>query len=119
MTSVLSRSAETAAEQQALPPSMVERMTLILDLFDRPHTRLTLEEVVHRTHLPRSTTHRILEQLVRLRWLDHTNVGYLLGQRSLELGGREIGQSTLRTAAAPVLHELAMRTELVVHLAVL
>jgi DNA-binding IclR family transcriptional regulator len=101
------------------PPSMVERMTLILDLFERPHTSLTLEKIAQRTGLPRSTTHRILEQLVRLRWLDHTSAGYRLGQRSLGLGGRETRDSVLRAAAAPVLHELATRSGLVIHLAVL
>ncbi|GLY65462.1 IclR family transcriptional regulator [Amycolatopsis taiwanensis] len=119
MTSMLNRNAEAAVEQRRPPPSMVERMTLILDLFDRPHTRLTLEDVVQRTHLPRSTAHRILEQLARLHWLDHSTAGYRLGRRSLGLGGRETGHNALRVAAAPVLHDLAVRTELVVHLGVL
>lgn len=47
-----------ATAVQRLPPSMVERMTLILDLFDRPHTHLALEGVAHRTGLPRSTADR-------------------------------------------------------------
>lgn len=51
-----------------LPPSMVERMTLILDAFDGRAARLTLEEVACRTQLPRSTVHRILDQLVKLDW---------------------------------------------------
>lgn len=119
MTSTLSGNAESTIEQRGLPPSMVERMTLILDLFDRPHRHLMLDDVVQRTQLPRSTAHRILEQLARMRWLDHSTAGYRLGARSLGLGGREVGRSALRVAAAPVLHELAMRTELVVHLGVL
>ncbi|MEU6352742.1 IclR family transcriptional regulator [Streptomyces sp. NPDC047072] len=97
----------------------MERVTLIMDLFERPQTRLTLETVSRRTGLPRSTTHRILDQLVRLDWLHHTLTGYLLGPRALGLGGREIGHSTLRAAAAPQLLELAVRTRMVVHLAVL
>ncbi|MEV6233207.1 IclR family transcriptional regulator [Saccharopolyspora shandongensis] len=118
MTSTLRMNAESAVEEP-VPPSMVERMTLILDLFEHPHTRRNLEEVTRRTRLPRSTAHRILDQLVRLRWLDHTTSGYRLGKRALGLGGREIGQNALRSAAAPVLHDLAIRTKLVVHLAVL
>ncbi|GAA4616970.1 IclR family transcriptional regulator [Saccharopolyspora hordei] len=94
-------------------------MTLILDLFEHPHTHRTLEDVTRRTRLPRSTAHRILDQLVRLRWLEHTNAGYRLGGRALGLGGREPAQNALRSAAAPVLHDLAIRTDLVVHLAVL
>ncbi|MFE9924508.1 IclR family transcriptional regulator [Streptomyces sp. NPDC005774] len=97
----------------------MERVTLIMDLFEHPQTCLTLETVSRRTRLPRSTTHRILDQLVRLDWLHHTVSGYLLGPRALGLGGREIGHSTLRAAAAPRLLELAVRTKMVVHLAVL
>ncbi|MGW1715170.1 IclR family transcriptional regulator [Streptomyces sp. NPDC002156] len=107
------------AERPVLPPSMMERVTLIMDLFEHPRTRLTLETVSRRTRLPRSTAHRILDQLVRLDWLHHTESGYALGPRALGLGGRETGHSTLRAAAAPQLLDLAMRTRMVVHLAVL
>ncbi|MGH3349794.1 MAG: IclR family transcriptional regulator [Nocardioides sp.] len=103
----------------ALPPSMVERMTLILDEFGARSTRLTLEEVARRTHLPRSTAHRILDQLVKLRWLDHTSFGYCLGKRSLSLGGGGDDHAEVRQAAAPLLHQLSVQTGLVVHLAVL
>lgn len=103
----------------ALPPSMVERMTLILDEFTARSTRLTLEEVARRTHLPRSTAHRILDQLVKLRWLDHTSFGYCLGTRSLSLGGGGDDHAEVRQAAAPLLHQLSVQTGLVVHLAVL
>ena len=106
-------------EGKSLPPSMVERMTLILDEFDSPSTRLTLEQVARLTHLPRSTAHRILDQLVRLEWLSHSSFGYALGARSLGLGGQDGGHLELREAAAGVLHELQVRTGLVAHLAVL
>ncbi|MEU1516944.1 IclR family transcriptional regulator [Streptomyces sp. NPDC005811] len=102
-----------------LPPSMMERVTLIIDLFERPQTHLTLDEIVRRTRLPRSTTHRILDQLVRLNWLGHAAAGYMLGARALGLGGREIDHSALRAAAAPHLLRLALQSKMVVHLAVL
>ncbi|WP_367920716.1 IclR family transcriptional regulator, partial [Nocardioides ginsengisoli] len=102
-----------------LPPSMVERMSLILDAFESPAARLTLEQVSRATHLPRSTAHRILDQLVRLEWLAHTSFGFSLGPRSLGLGGGGRADTELREAAAPYLHELQVRTGLVAHLAVL
>lgn len=102
-----------------LPPSMVERMTLILDAFDGASARLTLEDVSRRTHLPRSTAHRILEQLVRLEWLDHTSHGYVLGRRALGLASAGNDHTEVRAAAAPYLHELLLRTGAVVHLGVL
>lgn len=101
------------------PPSMVERMTLILDAFDGPTARLSLEEVVSRTLLPRSTVHRILDQLVRSHWVEHASFGYRLGRRALGLGGGDGGHARIRAAAAPLLHELHLRTAMVVHLAVL
>ncbi|MFF3571622.1 IclR family transcriptional regulator [Nocardia jiangxiensis] len=105
--------------KQDLPPSMVERMTLILDAIDGPDSRLTLQEVARRTHLPRSTVHRILDQLVRLGWVDHLDLGYCLGRRARRLGGSDNRHGLIRAAAAPLLHELHMQTGLVVHLAVL
>lgn len=123
--SVLAIGTDQASEQKPgaarpdLPPSMVERMTLILDAFESPSARLTLEQVARDTHLPRSTAHRILDQLVRLEWLSHSSFGYALGTRSLGLGGSGDGHFELREAAADALHELQVRTGLVVHLAVL
>ncbi|TQM25699.1 IclR family transcriptional regulator [Nocardia bhagyanarayanae] len=119
MPSASSTHARTTSEQQMLPPSMIERVTLILDVFERPQTRRTLEQVAQRTRLPRSTAYRILEQLVRMNWLHRDENCYRLGRRSLGLGGRESAHGALRAAAAPVLHDLALRTGLVVHLAVL
>ncbi|MFS0694440.1 IclR family transcriptional regulator [Streptomyces nitrosporeus] len=98
---------------------MVERMTLIMDVFEGRTARLSLEEVARSTHLPRSTAHRILDQLVRLRWLEHTGLGYALGRRALGLGGGDGAHSRIREAAAARLHHLQMKTGLVVHLAVL
>ena len=101
----------------APPSSMVERMTAIIDAFDEPDLRLTLEEIAARTGLPRSTTHRILDQLVRLAWVERGTRGYALGPRALGLGSqRNRDEVQIRHAAAPHLHDLQVRTGLVVHL---
>lgn len=101
-----------------LPPSMVERMTLILDRFASREVSLSLEQIAQETGLPRSTAHRILDQLVRLEWLDRTGSSYGLGRRSLFLGGSG-DHGELRAAASPYLHDLLLRTGAVVHLGVL
>ena len=101
------------------PVSMVERMTLVLDAFDAATPRLTLAELTERTGLPRSTTHRILEQLVDLRWLEHSGQTYGLGMRALELGGLAVAHHELRDIAGPLLAELHQRTGAVASLAVL
>ncbi len=108
-----------ATPRRDLPPSMIERMTLVLSAFDSRTSRLTLEEVTYRAQLPRSTVHRILLQLVRLNWVEHASFGYCLGRRALGLAGGDGGHSEIRAAAAPLLHELHMQTGMVVHLAVL
>jgi DNA-binding IclR family transcriptional regulator len=101
------------------PVSMVERMTLVLDAFDAASPRLTLAELTSRTGLPRSTTHRILEQLVELRWLEHGGQSYALGMRALELGGLAVAHHELREIATPLLFELHRLTGAVASLAVL
>ncbi|MCD4532894.1 IclR family transcriptional regulator [Nocardioides sp. cx-169] len=105
--------------ESGLPPSMVERMTLILDRFTERETRLSLEQIAGATRLPRSTAHRILDQLVRLEWLEHSSTGYGLGRRSLVLGGGSGDHGELRSVASPYLHDLLLRTGAVVHLGVL
>lgn len=104
---------------QRTPPSMLDRMTLIMDCFSEQPARLTLEEVSRSTGLPRSTTHRILVDLVRLGWLRQVPHGYGVGPRTLSFSGGESGHGRLREATAESLHELALRTGMVVHLAVL
>ncbi|MBS4754225.1 IclR family transcriptional regulator [Nocardioides sp. zg-ZUI104] len=116
MGDAVATASRTARE---LPPSMVERMTLILDLFTTRRTWLGLEDIVRATGLPRSTTHRILEQLVRLEWIEHGNAGYGLGRRALVLGGGAGDHADLRAAASPYLHDLLLKTGAVIHLAVL
>ncbi|MEV6164900.1 IclR family transcriptional regulator [Streptomyces sp. NPDC052052] len=102
-----------------LSSSMVSRMTRILDAFGRSRTSLTLEEVEARTSLPRSTAHRILNQLIQLGWITRGQHGYSLGRRALQSAGGAHSWDELRKAAAPVLHGLQVHTKLVVHLGVL
>lgn len=99
-----------------LPSSMVGRMTLILEAFASSDDPLSLEEVMRRTQLPRSTAHRILEQLTELGWVQHHSQGYSLGGRAQRLASRQ-DRDELRRIAAPVLHDLYLRTGLVAHLA--
>ncbi|WP_344862151.1 IclR family transcriptional regulator [Planomonospora alba] len=107
---------ETTAS--AAPASMIDRVVQILETFDAP-VGLTLAQVVSRTGLPRSSTHRILEHLVKIRWLRREGNTYQLGLGVLELGTLAVHQHHLRKTALPYLHELQSLTGMVVHLAVL
>ncbi len=106
----------TAALTDTAPASMLDRFTAIIDAFEDASAALTLDQIAARARLPRSTTHRILDQLVRLRWLTHSGRGYRLGARTSSWGTGESADARLRSVAAPVLHDLQMRTGAVVHL---
>ncbi|MBM7519632.1 IclR family transcriptional regulator [Nocardioides nitrophenolicus] len=114
---VLERADRERAEER--PLSMVERMTTIMVAFGGPSARLSLEDVQEATGLPRSTAHRILNQLIALDWVRHTPAGYALGSRALGLGGSDSPEMDLRAAAAETLRSLHLETGLVVHLGVL
>jgi DNA-binding IclR family transcriptional regulator len=99
--------------------TMVDRFTSIIDAFDDTTVGLSLDQVAARAALPRSTTHRILDHLVRLNWLSHSERGYGLGSRATSWGAGDAADLRLREAAAPVLQRLQATTGAVVHLGVL
>jgi DNA-binding IclR family transcriptional regulator len=99
--------------------TMVDRVTSIIDVFKDATVGLSLDQVADRAALPRSTTHRILDHLVRLKWLCHGDRGYGLGARAMSWGAGDAADLRLREAAAPALHQLHLRTTAVVHLGVL
>ncbi|MFT4124682.1 MAG: IclR family transcriptional regulator [Gordonia sp. (in: high G+C Gram-positive bacteria)] len=96
--------------------SMVERVTVLMDVFCEPDIRLSLDEVSRETGLPRSSAHRILDQLVRTAWLRRSGNEYHLGPVAIGLGHREVTYNELRAAANSRLRRLADRTGLIVHL---
>lgn len=100
-------------------PSVVQRVTQILDVFIGGPERLLLEEVAALTGLPRSTAFRIMSQLSDLQWLEHDAHGYRLGARAHGMGGRPREYGDLRAAAAGVLNDLHLATGAVAHLGVL
>jgi DNA-binding IclR family transcriptional regulator len=115
------RAAPPLPEAAATPPrpGVVERMTQILDVFLAGEGPYRLEDVTSCTGLPRSTTFRLLSQLVRLQWLEHGVNGYRLGGRVLGMPSRDVDHRELRSAAADVLNELHLSTGAVAHLGVL
>ena len=101
------------------PSSMVDRVVLILSVFERSSEALTAGQVSVRSGIPRSSVQRILQQLVSARWLKRHDDGYALGLRMFEIGSLVAHRSRITSAARPFIHELADRTGQVVHLAVL
>ncbi|MDG3008956.1 IclR family transcriptional regulator [Rhodococcus sp. D2-41] len=97
--------------------SMLERMTDIIGLFEGAETRLQTGEIAAAAGLPRSTTHRIIDELLQLGWLVRTAGGYGLGPRML-IATRPESRLRLRAAAAPLLQVLHEETGVVAHLAI-
>jgi DNA-binding IclR family transcriptional regulator len=100
--------------------TVLGRIAAIMDAFDMGEQVLTLSDLSQRANLPKSTVHRLVEQLRGLGWLerDHSN-GYSVGMRLFELGGLAVQHNQLRDTALPHLHDLATRTGLAVQLGVL
>lgn len=99
--------------------SLVGRIAAIMDAFDEDRAVLTLVELSRLSGLPKSTAHRLAEQLRDLGWLERDYRGYRVGMRLFELGGLAVGHNQLREAALPHLHALANKAGQAVQLGVL
>ncbi|MEU0278168.1 IclR family transcriptional regulator [Streptomyces sp. NPDC088147] len=108
-----------AASGPDIGSSMLARAALILYSFNTSTPELSLMDVVRRTGLPRSSVHRILDQLVQLKGLERTGAKYRLGLRLIELGALAAHQNWLRDASLPYLHNLHSSTGALVHLSIL
>jgi DNA-binding IclR family transcriptional regulator len=80
---------------------------------------LSLADLNKRTHLPKSTLHRLIDQLCQVGWLERDRGGYRVGVRMFELGTLAVNGGRLHEAAFPHLQTLAARTGLAAQLAVL
>jgi DNA-binding IclR family transcriptional regulator len=99
--------------------TVLGRIAAIIDAFDRSEQALTLSDLSHRARLPKSTVHRLAEQLRAMGWLERDPNGYRVGMRLFELGGLALQRNQLRDTAYPHLYALAAKTGLAVQLGVL
>lgn len=108
-----------SSPRKSPPRSMAERLGIIFEAFETKFTRLTLDDVVDRTSIPRSSAHRILDQLIDLGWLQHTPEGYAIGARAQKFRDKKNETNVLRAEASSVLEYLHIKSGLIVHLATL
>ena len=99
--------------------SVLARIDSVVGAFDDEHSELSLHELTQRTELPKSTVHRLVEQLVRMGWLERGVEGYRIGMRLFEIGGLATRARRLVESAAPHLNALAASTGLAVQLGIL
>jgi len=101
-----------------VPVSVVERISLVLETFNGAGP-LTLAQVTARTGLPRSSVHRLLEQLASTGWLARSpEQTYELGVKAYEMGQAALNQNRLLQGARPVMQAFAHQTGLTIQLAV-
>jgi DNA-binding IclR family transcriptional regulator len=97
----------------------LDRAAAILGAFDGTHRELTLASLVARSGLPRSTTHRVADRMIRLGWLDKPKDRYRIGNRLFEISSLAPIRHELREAALPFLQDLHAAARITVQLGVL
>jgi DNA-binding IclR family transcriptional regulator len=112
--------ADQARRQDRKPgKTKIARREAILASFDGCDHALGVSEISHRIGLPKSTVHRLANQLCAVGWLERNSGGYRVGLKLLELGSVALQRTGLREAAYKHLHSLALRTGMTVHLGIL
>lgn len=99
--------------------SVLARAARLLDAFDSTGDWVGLAELIARTGLPKSTVHRLAEKLSALGWLERGHLGYRVGIRLFEIGGRAGRHRQLRESARPHLQWVGVQSGLSVMLGVL
>lgn len=98
---------------------VVAKVARIVETFGGSGDHLLLDEIMRATGFPRSTTFRILKQLIEAGWVEHDEHGYFVGMHLSAMSEDSLTHIRLRGAAAPSLNALHAATGAVVHLTVL
>lgn len=78
-----------------------------------------LKDICNRLQLPKSTVHRILQGLIKARYVREVKgIGLVLGTKVIQLGIRAQQDMPLKEIAKPFLRELALKTKDTVHLGI-
>jgi IclR family acetate operon transcriptional repressor len=99
-------------------PSAVKKALGLLDAFTPDTPELSIRELARRSGIARSTTHRLVTELLDWGALERTSRGVRLGMKLFELGSLAPTPVTLRDAAVPFAHHLHEVTQLTVNVAI-
>jgi IclR family transcriptional regulator, acetate operon repressor len=105
--------------ERNIPDLVVARVSAVLDAFDAEHRELRVSEISRRTGLPKSTTSRLVADLVAYGLLDRLGPALRIGARLAGFGRLAADPRDLRTVARPYLADLREATGQNVQLAVL
>ena len=106
------------AEQDAGSASSLSRGLALLDSFTAPDQVLSISELARRSGVPKSTTHRLVLDLIAWGALERGPGGISLGVRLFELGSLVPSSNTLRELALPFAHNLNEVTKLTSNIAI-
>jgi IclR family transcriptional regulator, acetate operon repressor len=99
-------------------PSAVGKALGLLDVFTPDTPELSIRELSRLAGVARSTTHRLVGELIAWGALERTTGGVRLGVKLFELGSMAPTSVTLRDAALPYAHHLHEVTRLTVNVAI-
>jgi IclR family pca regulon transcriptional regulator len=93
----------------------------ILESFEEENPVMGIAELARKTHLPKSTVHRLIQTLCVLGYVipDGISNKYMLGPKVLDLGFTVLSSLDLRDVAAPYLRSLSESSGETVNLAIL
>ncbi|MBN9607651.1 MAG: IclR family transcriptional regulator [Actinomycetales bacterium] len=116
------RPTEQDTPRRGAPPEVDARSALgkalaILDAFSAAEPDLSIRDIAERSGVARSTTHRLVGELVAWGALERGPRGVRPGPRLFELGSMAPTPRVLREAASPYLHTLREASRLTVNLA--
>lgn len=103
--------------QQDTDSSLIRGLKL-LNLFSLREAELSIGEMARRSGTPKSTTHRLVQDLIQWGALERGRKGVRLGVRLFELGNMVPDHTRLRELAIPFAHTLNTITKLTSNIAV-
>jgi DNA-binding IclR family transcriptional regulator len=110
---------DDSGDRQPPEHTVLGRSAAIMEAFNCAQPVLSLADLNKRTRLPKSTLHRLVDQLCQVGWLERDHGGYRVGLRMFEFGTLAVDGNRLHEAAFPHLQALASRTGLAAQLAIL
>lgn len=117
--SIIGAHADQGNDRRNPERTVLGRIASIMEAFDGSQQVLGLGALSERTGLPKSTLHRLTDQLCQVGWMARDSGGYRLGMRMFELGSLAIEENTLHEVALPHLQALASKSGMSVHLGIL
>jgi IclR family acetate operon transcriptional repressor len=107
---------QSTVDPQAI--SSLSRGLRLLSVFSADDSEISISELARRADMPKSTTHRLVTDLVGFGALERGRTGVRLGVRLFELGHLVPDHRKLRELAMPFARDLAEATKLTANVAV-